>query len=95
MDTRTQYTYTIYILSPRWTQLCYMCFDIWPKAHSKGGQKSTVSQIPCLFLFYFFSLHDPATPYPIELDKLIYNWHVVKDISSKLKVISGHHEVLW
>ena len=54
-----------------------MCFDIWPKTHSTIGQQSTVSQTRCLFLFYFFSLHDYATPYPIELDELIYNWHVV------------------
>ena len=61
------------------TIVLYMCFNIWPKIHSTAGQQSTVSQTRCLFLFYLFSLHDPATPYTIELDKLIYNWHVVKD----------------
>ena len=74
-----------------------MCLDLWPKTQCSVGQQSSVSHTRCLFLFYFFSLYDPATPYPIELDKLIYNWHEVKDIyiSSKLKVSSGHHEVLW
>ena len=77
---------------------CAICnLDLRPKTHSTVGQQITVSHTRCQFLFYFFSLHDPVTPYPIELDKLIYNWHEVNDIyiSSKLKVSSGHHEVLW
>ena len=57
---------------------------------------TVLSLILCFkYMHELFSLHDPATPYPIELDKLIYNWHVVEDISSKLKVSSGHHDVLW
>ena len=60
---------------------CAICvLDLWPKTQCTVGQQSSVSHTRCLFLFYFFSLHDPATPYPIELDKIIYNWHEVKDI---------------
>ena len=60
---------------------CAICvLDVWPKTHSTVGQQSTISHTRCLFLFYFFSLHDPGAPYPIELDKLIYKWHDVKDI---------------
>ena len=51
-----------------------MCaLDLWPKTHSTVGQQSAVRHTYCLFLFYFFSLHDTATPNTTELDKLIYN----------------------
>ena len=52
--------------------ICYCCIahncamrvlDLWPKTRSTVGQQNAVSHTRFLFFFfYFFSLHDPATP---------------------------------